>query len=101
MMIFEDLHWVDAETEAFLNLLADSIANAPLLLLVNYRPEYRHGWNNKSYYSQIRLEPLPAENAEQMLDVLLDNKKESPLLRRLIIEKTEGNPFFIEELVQA
>jgi class 3 adenylate cyclase len=101
MLVFEDLHWLDDETQVFLNLLADSIANAPLLLLVNYRPEYRHGWSNKSYYSQIRLEPLRAVNAEQMLDVLLGDQNGFVPLRRLIIEKTEGNPFFIEELVQA
>jgi class 3 adenylate cyclase/tetratricopeptide (TPR) repeat protein len=101
MVVFEDLHWLDDETQAFLNLLADSIANAPLLLLVNYRPEYHHEWNNKSYYTQLRLEPLRAENAEQMLDMLLGNAKEFVPLRRLIIDKTEGNPFFIEELVQA
>jgi class 3 adenylate cyclase/tetratricopeptide (TPR) repeat protein len=100
MVIFEDLHWIDDETQAFLNLLADSIANAPLLLLVNYRPEYHHEWNNKSYYTQLRLEPLRPENAEQMLNTLLGNGKEFVPLRRLIIEKTEGNPFFIEELVQ-
>ena len=101
LVVFEDLHWLDDETQAFLNLLADSIANAPLLLLVNYRPEYRHQWNNKSYYTQLRLEPLRAENAEQMLDMLVGNAKEFVPLRRLIIDKTEGNPFFIEELVQA
>jgi len=101
MVVFEDLHWLDEETQAFLNLLADSIANAPLLLLVNYRPEYHHEWNNKSYYTQLRLEPLRPENAEQMLDMLLGDDKEFVPLRRLIIEKTEGNPFFIEEMVQA
>lgn len=101
MVIFEDLHWLDDETQAFLNLLADSMANAPLLLLVNYRPEYHHDWNNKSYYTQLRLEPLRPENAGQMLDMLLGNDKEFIPLRRLIIEKTEGNPFFIEEMVQA
>jgi class 3 adenylate cyclase len=101
MVVFEDLHWLDDETQAFLNLLADSIAKAPLLLLVNYRPEYHHEWNNKSYYTQVRLEPLRPENAEQMLDMLLGDDKESISLRRLIIEKAEGNPFFIEELVQA
>ncbi len=100
MLVFEDLHWLDEETQGLLNLLADSIANAPLLLLVNYRPEYRHEWSNKSYYTQIRLEPLRAQNAGQMLDVLLGKQDFLPL-RRLIIEKTEGNPFFIEELVQA
>ncbi|MBV8361366.1 MAG: AAA family ATPase [Deltaproteobacteria bacterium] len=101
MVVFEDLHWIDDETQAFLNLLADSIANAPLLLLVNYRPEYYHEWNNKSYYTQLRLEPLRPENAEQMLGMLFGNDREFIPLRRLIIEKTEGNPFFIEELVQA
>lgn len=101
MLVFEDLHWIDDETRAFLNLLADSIANAPLLLLVNYRPEYRHEWSNKSHYNQIRLEPLRAENAERMLDMLLGDEKEFAPLRRLIIDKTEGNPFFIEEIVQA
>jgi class 3 adenylate cyclase/tetratricopeptide (TPR) repeat protein len=101
MVIFEDLHWLDNETQTFLNLLADSIPNAPMLLLVNYRPEYHHEWNNKSYYTQLRLEPLRPENAEQMLDMLLGHDKEFVPLRRLIIEKTEGNPFFIEELVQA
>jgi class 3 adenylate cyclase len=101
LLVFEDLHWLDEETQAFLNLLADSIANAPLLLLVNYRPEYRHGWNNKSYYTQIRLEPLRAESVDQMLDVLLGRDNGFVPLRHLIMEKTEGNPFFIEELVQA
>jgi len=101
MVVFEDLHWLDEETQAFLNLLADGIANAPLLLLVNFRPEYRHEWNNKSYYTQLRLEPLRAENAEQMLDMLLGDDNALAPLRRLIIGKSEGNPFFIEELVQA
>jgi class 3 adenylate cyclase/tetratricopeptide (TPR) repeat protein len=101
MVVFEDLHWLDDGTQAFLNLLADGIAYAPLLLLVNYRPEYHHEWNNKSYYTQLRLEPLRPENAEQMLEMLLGNRTEFVPLRRLIIEKTEGNPFFIEELVQA
>jgi class 3 adenylate cyclase len=106
MLVFEDLHWLDDETQAFLNLLADSVGNAPLLLLVNYRPDYHHGWNNKSNYTQIRLEPLGTENAEELLDVLLSMPRavggaDSSSLRRLIIEKTEGNPFFIEEMVQA
>ena len=71
MVIFEDLHWIDEETQAFLNLLADGIANAPLLLLVNYRPEYAHEWGNKTYYTQLRLDPLGKESAEEMLSALL------------------------------
>jgi len=100
IFIFEDLHWVDSETQTLLNLLADSIANTRLLLLVNYRPEYRHDWISKSYYTQLRLDPLATERAEEMLSVLLAEGDQLIALKRLIIEKTEGNPFFIEELVQ-
>jgi predicted ATPase len=61
IVIFEDLHWIDAGTQAFLNLLADALATARILLLVNYRPEYRHEWGNKTYYTQLRLDPLGKE----------------------------------------
>jgi class 3 adenylate cyclase/tetratricopeptide (TPR) repeat protein len=100
MVIFEDLHWVDNESQAFLNLLADCIGTARVLLLVNYRPEYRHEWGNKTYYTQLRLDPLGKENADEMLSALLGDGKELEPLKRLIIEKTEGNPFFMEETVQ-
>ncbi len=101
ILIFEDLHWIDGETQAFLNLLAESMANARVLMLVNFRPEYRHQWGNKSYYTQLRLDPLEADSAEEMLKALLGDDAELIALRRLIIDKTEGNPFFIEEMVQA
>src|SRR6266849_2156730 len=101
MVIFEDLHWIDGETQAFLNLLADSIGTAKILLLVNYRPEYSHQWNSKTYYTQLRLDPLGKESADEMLSALLGDGKDLIPLRRLIIERTEGTPFFLEELVQA
>ena len=101
ILIFEDLHWMDSETQALLNLLAESIANAHIVMLVNYRPEYRHEWGNKGYYTQLRLDPLGADSAGEMLEALLDDGGELVSLRRLIIDKTEGNPFFIEELVKA
>ncbi|HVA79463.1 MAG TPA: adenylate/guanylate cyclase domain-containing protein [Candidatus Binataceae bacterium] len=111
MVIFEDLHWIDEETQAFLNLLADSIGTAKILLLVNYRPEYSHQWNSKTYYTQLRLDPLGKESAEEMLSALLFQSPLPPgegqgegadisALKRLIIEKAEGNPFFMEETVQ-
>jgi class 3 adenylate cyclase len=100
MVIFEDLHWIDEETQAFLNLLADSIGTAKILLLVNYRPEYSHSWNSKTYYTQLRLDPLGKESAEEMLSALLGDGSDLAPLRRVIIEKTEGNPFFMEETVQ-
>jgi class 3 adenylate cyclase len=100
VIIFEDLHWIDGETQALLDLLADGIANARVLMAVNYRPEYRHEWTNKSYYSQLRLDPLGRESAAEMLSTLLGDGVELNPLKRLITERTEGNPFFIEEMVQ-
>ena len=61
---FEDLHWIDTETQAFLDSLVESLPTAPLLLLVDYRPEYRHTWGSKMYYTQLRLDPLSPESAE-------------------------------------
>jgi class 3 adenylate cyclase/tetratricopeptide (TPR) repeat protein len=101
VVIFEDLHWIDEETQALIDLLADSIANSRVLLLVNYRPEYRHQWANKSHYSQFRLDALPEQSASEMLSALLGDLAELTPFKKLVIERTEGNPFFIEEMVQA
>ena len=99
MVIFEDLHWIDEETQALLNLLADSIGTAKFLLLANYRPEYSHQWGNKSYYTQLRLDPLGKDSADEMLTALLGDGKDLVPLKRLVIERTEGTPFFMEEMV--
>lgn len=95
-----DLHWLDSETQAFLSLLSESIVSARILLLVNYRPEYRHEWGNKTYYTQLRLDPLGQEDAQELLTTLPGNDTSLQLLKRIILEKTEGNPFFMEEIVQ-
>jgi class 3 adenylate cyclase/uncharacterized protein YcbX len=100
MVIFEDLHWIDEHTQEFLNLLADAIGTTKLLLLVNYRPDYSHQWNSKTYYTQLRLDPLGQESAAEMLAALLGEDDELAPLKQLIIEKTEGTPFFMEEMVQ-
>jgi tetratricopeptide (TPR) repeat protein len=101
VVIFEDLHWIDVETQELLDLLLESLANARLLVLVNYRPEYRHEWGSKSYYLQLRLDPLGGDSADEMLRALLGGDASLEFLKRLIIEKTRGNPFFIEEIVRA
>jgi predicted ATPase len=101
LLIFEDLHWLDTETQAFLDVLSESIATARLLLLVNYRPEYRHEWGNKTFYTQLRLDPLGHEHAQELLSALLGDGAALHPLKQLILEKTQGNPFFIEEIVQA
>jgi predicted ATPase len=102
VLIFEDLHWIDAETQAFLDLLSEGVATAKLLLLVNYRPEYRHDWGSRTYYTQLRLDPLGEAEARELLTALLGEETgaEREALERLVLEKSEGNPFFIEELVQ-
>jgi predicted ATPase/class 3 adenylate cyclase len=101
MVILEDLHWIDEQTQELLNLLADSIGTAKILLLVNYRPEYSHQWGNKTYYTQLWLDPLGQESADEMLTSLLGDGKDLIPLKRLIIERTEGTPFFMEEIVQS
>jgi class 3 adenylate cyclase/predicted ATPase len=100
MLIFEDLHWVDAESEALLNLIADSLGTARILLMVNYRPEYRHNWGNKSFYTQLRLDPLGAENASELLAAIVGDGAALEPLKATIVERTQGNPFFMEEMVQ-
>jgi tetratricopeptide (TPR) repeat protein len=101
LLVFENLHWIDAETQAILDSLIESLPTARLLLLVNYRPEYQHGWGNKTYYTQLRLDPLPPASAEALLQALLGDDPSLVPLKRLLIERTEGNPFFLEESVRA
>ena len=71
LLIFEDLHWIDSETQALLDGLVDGLGSARLLLLVNYRPEYQHIWGGKTSFSQLRLDALPAESAAELLEALL------------------------------
>jgi tetratricopeptide (TPR) repeat protein len=100
LVVFEDLHWIDSETQAVLDGLVESLPTARLLLLVNYRPEYQHSWTNRTYYSQLRIDPLLAENAEELLHALLGEDIALAPLKRLLVERTEGNPFFLEESVR-
>ncbi|OGK87915.1 MAG: hypothetical protein A2X51_06090 [Candidatus Rokubacteria bacterium GWC2_70_24] len=101
IVMFEDLHWLDAETQALLDALVESVPTARLLLLVNYRPEYEHRWSGKSYYRQLRLDPLPPESAEGLLTGLLGEDPSLRALKPLLFERTEGNPFFLEESVRS
>jgi predicted ATPase len=100
LLVFEDLHWIDAETQALLDALVDSLPTARVLLLVNYRPEYQHGWGSKTSYTQLRLDPLPPASAEAFLQALMGDDPSLPPLKRLLSERTAGNPFFLEESVR-
>ena len=101
LLVFEDLHWIDSETQTLLESLVESLPTVRLLLLVNYRPEYRHGWGSKTYYMQLRLDPLSPGSADALLRVLLGDDPSLAPLQRLLIARTEGNPFFLEESVRA
>jgi predicted ATPase len=100
LLVCEDLHWLDSETQALLDSLIDSLPTARLLLLVNYRPEYQHDWGSKTYYTQLRLDPLSPASAEAVLDTLLGQDPSLVPLKQLLIARTEGNPFFLEESVR-
>jgi class 3 adenylate cyclase/tetratricopeptide (TPR) repeat protein len=100
LLVFEDLHWIDSETQAVLDLLVDSLPTARVLVLVNYRPEYQHGWGSKTYYTQVRLDPLPEASADTLLQVLLGDDPGLGPLTQLLIARTQGNPFFLEESVR-
>jgi class 3 adenylate cyclase/tetratricopeptide (TPR) repeat protein len=100
LLVFEDLHWIDTETQALLDSLLDSLPTARLLLLVNYRPEYQHAWGHKTYYTQLRLDSLPLASATDLLQALVGDDASLESLKRLLIERTAGNPFFLEESVR-
>ncbi|WP_349606461.1 adenylate/guanylate cyclase domain-containing protein [Cupriavidus sp. DF5525] len=99
-VLFEDLQWLDSETEAFLAFLIDRVADARILLLVNYRPEYWLAWRHRDNCTEVRLIPLGSGEAQDLLSVLLGDDSGLGPLKQLIMEKTEGNPFFMEEVVQ-
>src|SRR3989475_4644461 len=100
LLVCEDLHWIDSETQALLDRLIESLPTAQLLLLVNYRPEYQHGWGSKTSYTQLRLDPLPSASADALLHTLLGDDPSLAPLTQLLIARTEGNPFFLEESVR-
>src|SRR5262249_55207487 len=95
---FEDLHWIDGETQALLDSLVDSLGSARLLLLVDYRPEYEQRWGTKTYYSQLRLDALPAESTAELLTALLGADPGLDTLKQMLQKR--GTPFFLEETVR-
>jgi class 3 adenylate cyclase/tetratricopeptide (TPR) repeat protein len=100
LLVFEDLHWFDGESQAVLDSLVEGLPAARMLLLVNYRPEYECRWGSKNYYTPLRVNPLPAESAGMLLDAMLGSNAELSPLKRRLIERTDGNPFFLEECVR-
>lgn len=99
-VLFEDVQWLDNETEAFLAYFIERVANARILLLLNYRSEYRAAWHHRDNYKELRLERLDPAEAQGLLDDLMGADHGLGPLKQLILEKTEGNPFFMEEVVK-
>jgi class 3 adenylate cyclase len=92
ILVFEDLHWIDSETQAFLDSLVESLPMARILLLVDYRPGYNQTWADKTYYTQIRVDPLPSTGADELLQHLLGNNEDLLPLKALLIKRTKEIP---------
>jgi class 3 adenylate cyclase/tetratricopeptide (TPR) repeat protein len=101
VVLLEDLHWIDSETQALLDTLVDSIPTARLLLLVSFRPEYKHQWGGKTYYKQLRVDPLPTAICGELLASLLGDDQSLQSVKQVLIERSEGNPLFLEESVRS
>ena len=97
--MLQDLHWIDSESQSLIARVIESLPTARILCVGSSRPEFEHDWTNKSYYTQISLEPLAPGLAQALLDTLLGGDPALDALRAQLIERTEGNPFFLEESV--
>ena len=101
VIVLEDLHWFDAASALFVDALVAAVADTRALLLANYRPEYRPSWTGGPHALEIRLEPLGPEATATLLQNLLGADPSVTSLRASIAERTAGNPFFVEEVVQS
>ena len=100
VLVIEDLHWLDKTSEEYLTFLIESLAGTPVLLLTTYRPGYAVRWAAKTYYTQIALDRLTRQAVEELLHALLGADPGLAPLMHLLTERTEGNPFFMEESVR-
>jgi len=100
VILVEDLHWLDPGSDLFLANLIEGLANTNTVLVANFRPEYRADWMSKSYYQQLPLLPLGGAAIHALLRDLLGEDPSLDGLAELIEERTAGNPFYIEEVVQ-
>ena len=101
LLVVEDLHWIDEISQAFLNYLIEWIANAPIMLILLYRTEYRHSWDSKTYYNRIGLNQLSPQSSAELVRAILESGSIAPELRDLILNRAAGNPLFMEELTHS
>ena len=101
VLIVEDLHWIDEVSEEFLRFLAESIPAARALLIFTHRPGYRHSFGDHSYHARVALQPLTEDDSSAVVRSILATSSIPQPLQRLIAAKSEGNPFFIEEVTKS
>jgi class 3 adenylate cyclase/tetratricopeptide (TPR) repeat protein len=100
VLVFEDLHWSDSLSLSLLEGLVDGLPDERVLLLLTYRPDYQDDWTARPHYRRIRLDPLPRDGIEQLLTALLGADPSLSGVKRFLMDRAEGNPFFLEEIVQ-
>jgi len=101
IVAFEDLHWIDKSSEDVVRSHLESIPGSRVLLIFTYRPEFVHTWGAKSYHNQLTLHRLSNRESLEMLTSILGTREIEKSLEEIILEKTEGVPFFIEELIKS
>lgn len=101
VVLLEDLHWIDSETQAVLDDLVDSLGTSRLLLIVTHRPEYEPAWATMPCYTRLQVDPLRGAEADEFLDALLGRDQSVAALGSDLLARTEGTPLFLEEWVRA
>jgi predicted ATPase len=101
VLAVEDMHWIDNTSQEFLNYLIGSLASTPILLVLLYRPEYTHQWGSKTYYRKIGLNQLTSQSSAELVQAILEGGEVSPEIRELILNRTSGNPLYMEELTHS
>ena len=100
LIALEDIHWIDRTSEEFLATLVERLAGAPIMVVTTYRPGYRVPWLDRSYLTHIALRPLTAADSAQLVDSVAREQPLPEAVSAAIVEKGEGNPFFLEELAR-
>ena len=100
VLVLENLQWVDSETRAFLDSLLDQVPTARIVLIVDYRPEYEHDWAGRSGFNHLPIEPLSPPATDELLRGVLGEHRSLKSLRELLVQRSNGNPFFLEEIVR-
>ena len=101
VLVVENLQWADVETLAFLDTVLDRVPTARLLLLLEYRPEYEHDWAGRPGFNHLAIDPLSSAATDELLRTLLGDHRSLRPLRELLIQRSNGNPFFLEEIVRS